>query len=280
MSPGRGRRLKTAWLSAASVRRASLWRPRLQPTIRREIAPCPADLQIGDVPHPDLIRTRGQAIELAVGDAREEGVQPRNGPIQLRGSGAQARLAHKPRDPPPADPRAGGAESLVDPGAAIRPPALHKDGLDRTQQRLVLPAARAGASAPPGVVASPRDTVESAHPVHAKAGALGIDKREDLRLRSEQNRMAFFKSSCSVLSMACSRSRAWSRRISRRARDATSTRLALPLRTPSRTSFLQRDSMNGWMSSASATVCTSTPGILLSFRVTAVKLSRMPGVEV
>jgi len=41
--------------------------------------------------------------------------------------------------------------------------------------------------------------------------------------------------------------------------------------TPSRASFLQRDSMKGWMSSALATVRTCTPGIPLSF--TAVNLN-------
>ena len=34
--PGRGPRLTTAWLRAASVNRASLWGPTLQPTMRRE----------------------------------------------------------------------------------------------------------------------------------------------------------------------------------------------------------------------------------------------------
>ena len=46
-----------------------------------EIAPRPADLQIRDVAHSGLIRARGHAIELAVGEACEERMQPRDWPI-------------------------------------------------------------------------------------------------------------------------------------------------------------------------------------------------------
>jgi len=112
MIPGRGCRLTTAWLSAARVSRASLWRPRLHPTIRREavhhhgeIAPRPADLQVRDVAHPDLIRPGGQAPEVAVRDAREEGMQPGDGAIQPRRASAQARLPHEALHTAPADPR-------------------------------------------------------------------------------------------------------------------------------------------------------------------------------
>lgn len=83
--------------------------------------------------------------------------------------------------------------------------------------------------------------------------------------------MAFFKSSCSAFSIARSRLSAWSCLISRADRVGRSTRRLRPLTTPSRTSFRHRESMNGWMSRAWATVWTSTPDMWLSF--TAVSLN-------
>src|SRR5205823_12544371 len=67
-----------------------------------------------------------------------------------------------------------------------------------------------------------------------EASALAVNEREDLPLRSEQNRMAFFKSSCSSRSIACSRSSVCSRLISRTRRPSTTPRRARPLRIPSR----------------------------------------------
>src|SRR5512145_1536039 len=86
-----------------------------------QVAPGPAHLHIGDVADPDLIWSRGQAIELAVGDAGKEPVQAGNSSVELHRPGPQPRLAHESLDPPPADPRTGSPERLVNPEAPIRP---------------------------------------------------------------------------------------------------------------------------------------------------------------
>ena len=201
-----------------------------------------------------MIRPRRQAIELAVGDAREEAVKPRNAPIQLQSAGPEASLAQEPADASSAHPHTGGGERAVDARASVRATAARKDRSDLLEHRRILAVARARAPLAPRVVARAGHGVERAQALHGEPLALSVDEREDLRLRAEENRMAFFKSACSSFSIACSRLRTCSCLISRAEREGRSTRRARPLSTPSRTSFRQRDSMNGWMSSASATV--------------------------
>ncbi len=53
-----------------------------------QVAPGPGDLQVRDVADPHLIASGGDTIELTVGDARKEPVQPRNAPIERHGPGA------------------------------------------------------------------------------------------------------------------------------------------------------------------------------------------------
>src|SRR5439155_5186363 len=126
---------------------------------------------------PDLVRPRGQAIELAVGDAGKESVQPGHPAVELHRPGPQARRAHQPLDPPPTAPRAGGPEALVDPRAAIRPATGLEQRTHQTQQAPVL--FRTGALAPmaPRVVASAGDAVECAHPRQRKASAFAVNER-------------------------------------------------------------------------------------------------------
>ena len=99
----------------------------------------------------------------------------------------------------------------MDPGTAIRAAALIEEGLDADAQALVSFTTGARAAPLPGVVAGPSHAVERAHAADRELIALGFDELEDLRFRSEENRMDFFKSSCSAFSIACSRSRAWRR---------------------------------------------------------------------
>src|SRR5215467_905883 len=159
----------------------------------------------------------------------------------------------------------------MDARAPVRAAAAGEGGLDLLEQGSILALARARAPLAPRVVARASHGVERAQALHGEPLALRVEEREDLRLRAEENRMAFFKSSCSSCSSACSRFSAWSCWSSRTDRAGRSTPRARPRSTPSRTSLRQRDSMKGWMSRASATVCTSTPGMWLSF--TAVNLN-------
>jgi hypothetical protein len=98
----------------------------------------------------------------------------------------------------------------VDPGASVRATAAHEDGLDLREQCRVLACPRAGAAMAPRVVARPGHVVERTEATQGEVLPLAVDEREDLRFRSEEKRMAFFKSACSSLSIACSRLRAWS----------------------------------------------------------------------
>src|SRR5439155_21772050 len=208
-----------------------------------QVPPGAADLQIGEVANPDLIGRRRQAIELAIGNAGKEPVQPGNAPVERSRPGAQPRLAHEPPNAPAADPDPGRAQRAMNARAAIGPSAPVEGRPDRVEYQPVLAPARTVAPPPPRVVARAGHLVKRAHPPQGEARPLLADEREDLRLRSEENRMAFFKSSCSSLRIACSRLRACSCLISRADRNGTSTRLARPLSTPARTSFRQRDSM-------------------------------------
>src|SRR5262249_26700383 len=153
---------------------------------------------------------RRQAIELAVGDTREEAVQPRNAPVQLQGAGSEPRLAQEPSNASSAHPHASSGEGAMDARAPVRAAAAGGDGLDLLEQGSILALARARAPLAPRVVARAGHGVERAQALHGEPLALRVEEREDLRLRAEENRMAFFKSSCSSCSSACSRFSAWS----------------------------------------------------------------------
>jgi hypothetical protein len=111
--------------------------------------------------------------------------------IELRGPRAQAGLAHEPRHAASADAETSGDERAMDARAAIRPAAMGEDLADRHEQSAVLSTPRALGASPPRVVAGARDTVEPTEPGGRELVPLCVDEGEDLRLRAEQNRMAF-----------------------------------------------------------------------------------------
>jgi hypothetical protein len=73
------------------------------------------------------------AVELAVGNAGKEPVQPRNPPVEFHRPSPQPRLAHEPLHTPPAHPLAGRNERPVDPRTAICLPALLEQPADHAQ---------------------------------------------------------------------------------------------------------------------------------------------------
>src|SRR5262245_38077481 len=99
--------------------------------------------------------------------------------------------------------------------AAIRASAVLEDALDRLEQLTVLLPVLAFPSRAPSIVPGARHSQEPAQTLHRKRLPLPVDECEDLSLRSEQNRMAFFRSSCSSKSRACSCSSACRRLTSR-----------------------------------------------------------------
>ena len=88
---------------------------------------------------------------------------------------------------------------------AIRPATGGKDGSNLQKQHPVLFPVAALPPLAPRVVPRPRDPVAPTQLRHSERRALLIDEREDVGLRAEQNRMAFFNKACSSCSSACAR---------------------------------------------------------------------------
>lgn len=174
----------------------------------------------------------------------------------------------------------------MDPRTAIGAMARVEQTANLALQSAILARVPARLAPPPSVIAAPSDPQLFAEPPDREPVPLLIDEREDIALRSEQNRIAFFRSSCSSLSIvkralstlkrlssagegpggrdlvrsAAAREPAFAEALARGARSS-----------PSRDCLRQRDSMNGWIVSASATSPTFTPGTRLSR--TAVRLN-------
>jgi len=83
------------------------------------------------------------------------------------------------------------------PWATIRAPALREHRADLSEYPPVLSSTPALSSSSPRVESSTRDPVKSAQALHLERSPLVFDEREDVGLRAEENRMAFFRSSCS-----------------------------------------------------------------------------------
>src|SRR5262249_35133830 len=84
-----------------------------------QVPPDAGDLEEGDVAAPHLSGSRGQALELAVGNAGKEAVQPRDPTIELGCPRAQPRLAHEPSNASATHSHAGGHEGPMHPRTAI-----------------------------------------------------------------------------------------------------------------------------------------------------------------
>jgi hypothetical protein len=106
-------------------------------------------------------------------------------------------LTHQSCHTIPADPHTLHAQCPLDPWTAIRFMALRVNPFDSLQQSLILLAASTGAALAPGVVAAARHFIQPAHYRDRVLRPACFDGLEDLGLRSEANRMAFFRISCS-----------------------------------------------------------------------------------
>ena len=129
----------------------------------------------------------------------------------------------------------------------------------------VLVRVRALAAAAPRVEPAPGDAVATTERRDLEGDAAValrdevVDEGEPLAFRALQNRMAFFKRSCSSFNSAYFRSSACSCGISR-AGPTGGAFGGRPRSRPSFTSFRHFESMTGWIASAAATVCTCIPG--------------------
>src|SRR5665647_1615003 len=116
----------------------------------------------------------------------------------------------------------------------------------------------AGATTAPGIEPGTGDAIHTTHQRDGIDFPVYFDELEDFRFRSEVNRMAFFRSSCSC----CSTLYFFSRSRSRLSSATVSSSSLMPLVTinPSLACLRHRDSMKGWMASASATSWSRTSG--------------------
>ena len=136
-----------------------------------------------------------------------------------------------------------------------------------------IPATRAPAA--PGVVAAARHAQVVAQPTHFEVPPVLRDEREAFRFGREPEGSSFFSRSFSSRSCAFSRSSSRIRPTAWLKSDTAGFELDLPIANlPSRISFFQRDSMNGWMSRAAATSWVRIPGWLAS--TTAWRLNSKP----
>jgi hypothetical protein len=132
------------------------------------------------------------------------------GAIALRGLRAEPARLHKPRDPTPTHPPPGVAQRALKPWTAVPLLVRGEERRDLGREVPVLFRVRALAAAPPGVKPGGAHPVAATERAHAEAradrralrGDERGDEREDLAFRAEQNRMAFFRRSCSSLRSA------------------------------------------------------------------------------
>ena len=165
----------------------------------RQVQPLATELQIGDVAAPHLIKA-GDRVGLAVRDLAVVALQAGIGVVQVGRASADTVDLHQAGDALLADSPAVMAQCRVDARAAIGILALAVDVLDLFQQHLVFPVACARLAVAPLVIACTADTVQAAHDGRRIVVPVLLYVFEDFESRSEQNRMAFFSSSCSICS--------------------------------------------------------------------------------
>ncbi len=118
-------------------------------------------------------------------------------PITSHRFRAKPRSAHEPRDPASAHEPARIAHQLIETRAAVAFMMHNKEALDLPCEEAVLFPMGTLTAPLPGIEASGRHGVASAERRDAEVRALRVDEGERVAFRAEQNRMAFFKSSCS-----------------------------------------------------------------------------------
>ncbi len=87
-------------------------------------------------------------------------------------------------------------------GAPIGVAAVPVYHFDLLEQSIILPPASAFATPTPRVVPATGHAIHPTHGTDAQFIPVLLYEREDFAFRSEQNRMAFFRISCSSLSLA------------------------------------------------------------------------------
>jgi hypothetical protein len=128
--------------------------------------------------------------------------------ITLHRFRAEPRRAHEARDPASAHGPARVAQQLIETWAAVAFLMCIKETFDLRREESVLFRMGTLTTPTPGIEAGRRHGVAPAQRRDAEVRALRVDEGERVAFRAEQNRMAFFKSSCSSSNSACAFSRA------------------------------------------------------------------------
>ena len=181
------------------------------------------------------------------------------GAIALHGLRPQSRATHELRNAAPADVPPQRLEGMMDPRTSVAGVMEREQPHDLLREESVLFRVRTFLASEPGVEAAGRHEIAPTQRRYTESRALRVDEGERVAFRAEQNRMAFFRRSCSSCKSACACSSACSCAISR-AGPSGGALGARPRSRPSRASFRHFDSMKGWISNAVATVFTCSPG--------------------
>src|SRR5471032_1441806 len=240
--------------------------PGIQVEHYSQIQPPLRHAQVRVVTNPDFVwRAHGRSLKKPVLEPRVEFATRWIGAVAARALGDHAMGTHQPGHPVAPAGETALDELHVHARAAISAVSLPVNTLDFSDQYGVLLQARAGFTTAPGVVTAPRYLHVLAQPVHFELPPMLRDEREDFRFRGEPEGSSFFSRSFSSRSCTFSRSNSRIRRAAWVRSVAGGPVVDLPIRSfPSRISFFQRDSINGWMFKAPATSCVRTPGSLAS----------------
>src|SRR5688572_2843292 len=211
----------------------------------RQVTPLPGHREIGDIADPNLIHSGDSRSPQVIRMLREKAMQARIGPVQPSRARPQSALPHEAFYAPSTQAMPLSLQGPMNPRASISPTALLEQSTNLFQPDPVLCPACTLAALLPRVIPSSRNVIERTQPFHWERSSLALDEGEDVRFRAEQNRMAFFRSSCSCCNNACARSSACRRLSSRTFGGFTGATPPGPRRWPSRISFRHRDSMKG-----------------------------------
>jgi len=159
-------------------------------------------LEVGDVTHPLLVDPRGwRAGHAQVVGGLKEAMHARGPAGHPHHPSLQSRRPHEPCHPILARGDALLAQGPHDPGAAVGAMGAPVDALDVLQERVVGIRSRTGGTAAPGIVAALREPIMPAEELDPVLTAVPAYEREDFRLRSKLNWIAFFRRSFSILAL-------------------------------------------------------------------------------
>lgn len=212
-----------------------------------EIAPAIGEPEVGDVAHPDAIDPGDARLPDTIGMLGKARANAGLRAIAADGFGAESRFTEEARHAAAATAPARRDELLVETRTAIAIVVAREAPHDLRGQRPVLARVRTERAPAPRVESGARDVVAAAEWSDAEAFVLRDEVRDEgeaVAFRALQNRMAFFKRSCSSFSSAYCRSRRCSCAISR-AGPAGGAFRGWPRSRPSFTSFRHFESMKG-----------------------------------